>query len=207
MSKTLHISATITIVCLLVMRVVPYYEGLAFDKFWSIPMGVLPVGLIAFFTFIVSAISCLIAVVKKQKSLNHLIVMGLLPILVVAIYKFPFPSYIDGMHKTVQDALPLDEIVKLSIEAREINPKWTNYEEHDKLIEKLRTKYPNALNLSHTPPRIGVSDNHVSVFYGSALVKHWGYLFTESDSFPIEHIPEGMYKQVYKGVWVYHDIW
>ncbi|GAB2197255.1 hypothetical protein MAH3_14380 [Sessilibacter sp. MAH3] len=33
----------------------PYYEGLAFDKFWSIPVGVLPVGLVALLTFVVSA--------------------------------------------------------------------------------------------------------------------------------------------------------
>ncbi|WMS88755.1 hypothetical protein [Pleionea litopenaei] len=79
--------------------------------------------------------------------------------------------------------------------------------EHNALIESLRAKYPNALSLSDMPPRIEVSDSYVSVFYGGALIKHWGYLFTESDSFPIEHIPEGMYRQVYQGVWVYHDIW
>ncbi|GAB2190394.1 hypothetical protein MAH1_20020 [Sessilibacter sp. MAH1] len=185
----------------------PYYEGLAFDKFWSIPLGVLPVGLVAVLTFVVSAIASFMAVLRKRKSINHLVVIAVLPVLLVAIYKFPFPSYVDGMHKTLEDRVPRDEILRLSIEAREINLNWTNYKEHDALIERLRTKYPNALSLSHISPRIEVLDNYVSVFYGSALVKHWGYLFTESDEFPIEYIPEGMYSQVYEGVWVYHDIW
>lgn len=189
------------------MRIVPYYEGVAFDKFWSVPMIVLPVGMIALLTFIVTAISCLIAIVRKRKGINHLVVMVLLSIILVAIYTFPFPSFVDGMNETVQSALPRDEIVQLSLEARKINPKWTNRVEHNALIESLRAKYPNALSLSDMPPRIEVSDSYVSVFYGGALIKHWGYLFTESDSFPIEHIPEGMYRQVYQGVWVYHDIW
>ena len=159
-------------------------------------MVVLPIALIALITFSVSAISSVVAILRKRGTLNSLIVIGAFPILVVVIYKAPFPGYIDGMHKTIKEALPLNEIVRLSVEAKEINPDWLDYEEHYQLIKKLRTKYPNALSLSHIPPRIEVSDNYVTVFYGSALVKHWGYLFTESDTFPIERIPEGMYKKV-----------
>lgn len=207
MSKTLYISALITLACLLIMRGVPFFEGVAFDKFWVIPMGVLPVGLIAFLTFFISAISCVVAILRKQKSLKNLMVVGLFPILVMSVYKVPIPNYIDGMHKTVKETVPLSEIVRFSSEAREMDINWLDEGEHDHLIKELRAKYPNALNLSQLPPRVEVSDSYVSVFYGSALVKHWGYLLTESDSFPIEHIPEGMYKQVYEGVWVYHDIW
>lgn len=192
---------------MLLLRVTPYFEGVAFNKFWVIPMGVLPIGLIAFLTFFFSALSSVVGVIRKKAGKNDLVVVGLLPILIFAIYMAPFPSFVDGMYKTVKETLPMEEIVSLSVEARELNPKWSNYEEHAQLIKSMRTKYPNALNLSHLPPRINVSDSYVSVFYGSSLVKHWGYLFTDSDAFPIEHIPEDMYKKVYEGVWVYHDVW
>jgi len=109
------------------------------------------------------------------------------------------------MYKTVKETLPMEEIVRFSIEAREINLDWEN-EEYDQLIKKLRSKYANALNLSQIHPRVNVSDSYVSVVYGGAIVEHWGYLFTDLDTFPIEHIPRGMYKKVYEGVWVYHDI-
>lgn len=207
MNKTLNISAIVTIVCLLVMRAAPYFEGLAFDKFWAIPMGVVPIMLVAFFAFFVSAIVTVTAVLRKKAGFRKLVTIGLFPVLVSAIYMTPFPSYIDGMHKSVRENLPMDEIVSLADEARRINPSWLDREEHDRVIKRLRNKYPNALNLASIPPRIEVTDKYVSVFYGSSLVKHWGYLVTDSEVFPIEHIPQGMYKKVYQGVWVYHDIW
>ena len=54
MSKTLIISALLTLFALTVMRVVPYFEGHAFYKYWSVPMGVLPFGLFSFIVFVVS---------------------------------------------------------------------------------------------------------------------------------------------------------
>jgi hypothetical protein len=161
---------------------------------------------IAFVIFIATSIVCLIAILRKKADRNNLVVIGLLPIMVVALYKAPFPNYVDGMYKTMKATLSLNEIRAFSHDVHESNPDWTKRREHNQIIEKLRTKYPNSLNLSRLPPRVEVTDKYLSVFYGSSLAKHWGYLVTNLDYFPIENIPDGMYKKVYDGVWVYHDI-
>ncbi len=189
------------------MRVIPYFEGIAFDKFWSVPMGILPLGAIAFLTFIVSSVVCIVAVVRKRRSPKILVFVGVFPVLVIGFCQAPFPSYVDGMHKTVTESLTKKELVEFAIDARSSNPDWIEREEHNQLIKQLKDKHPKPLTLSHIPPRIDVSENYISVFYGSALVKHWGYVIGDIEEFPIDHIPENMYKKVHEGVWVYHDIW
>lgn len=207
MNKTLHISGSIIVIALAIMRSVPYFEGIAFDKFWLIPLSVLPIGLIAFLIFTVSAIVCLISITRKNGSTKNLYAIFLAPALVVAIFNLPFPSYVDGMHKTVSESLSHKHLMELAIDARTVNPEWLKEDEQDQLIQYLKVRYPKPLSLSQIPPRIDVSDNYISVFYGSSLVKHWGYVVSELEVFPIDHIPKYMYKKVYAGVWVYHDIW
>lgn len=207
MNKTLHISGSIVVIALAIMRLAPYFEGIAFDKFWSIPLGVLPIGLIACLTFTISAIASLISVAKKNGSTKNLYAIFIVPALVVALFNLPFPSYVEGMHKTVSESLSHKQIMDFSIDARTSNPEWLKNDEHYQFIQYLRVKYPKQLNLSHISPRIDVSDRYISVFYGSSLVKHWGYVVSDLDVFPIKNIPKDMYKKVYSGVWVYHDIW
>ena len=207
MNKTLHISGVIALIAFVVMRGMPYFEGEAFDKYWSIPMGVLPVGLIAFLAFVITAIVCIIAITRKKQSPKNLYIIVLFPILVLALYLVPFPSYVDGMKKTVAKSLSKQELSLFAIDAKSTNIDWNKHEEHEKLITQLKAKYPKPLSLSPIPPRIDVEENYVSVFYGSALVKHWGYVVSDLKEFPIEHIPKNMYRKVYEGVWVYHDIW
>jgi hypothetical protein len=207
MSKTLHISGVVAIASLVAMRVIPYFEGVTFDKFWSVPIVVFPVGLMAFLTFFVSSIVCGIAVARKKISPKNLIVIGLFLVLVIILYQVPLPSYVDGMHKTVIETVSQQELTAFAVDARSSNLEWSKRKEHDQLIQQLKAKHPKPLSLSPIAPRIDVSENYISVFYGSALVKHWGYVIGDLKEFPIEHIPESMYKKVYDGVWVYHDIW
>ena len=207
MNKTLHISGVIAFIAIVVMRVIPYFEGAAFDKYWSIPMGVLPVGLIAFLTFTITAIVCMIAIVRKKQISKNFYIIVLFPLLITGLYFAPFPSYVDGMRKTVAESLSKQELSSFALEAKSTNIDWNKHEEHNKIIERLKANHPTPLSLSPIPPRINVKENYVSVFYGSALVKHWGYVVSDLNEFPIEHIPENMYREVFKGVWVYHDIW
>jgi hypothetical protein len=207
MNKTLHISGSIIVIALAILRSVPYFEGIAFNKFWFIPLSVLPIGLIAFLIFTASAIVCLISITRKKTSTKKLYAIFMAPALVVGVFNLPFPSYVDGMHKTVSESLSHKQLMELAIDARTVNPEWLKEGEHDQLIQYLKIKYPKALSLSQIPPRIDVSGNYISVFYGSSLVKHWGYVVSDLEVFPIEHIPKYMYKKVYAGVWVYHDIW
>ena len=189
------------------MRVTPYFEGSNFDKFWSIPMGVLPLGLFSVLVFVVTSIASLVSIARKKQSPKNIVFIAVLPILVVGIYQVPFPSYVDGMHETLIESLSMEELRSFAADVRISNPKWIDRDEHRKLIKELRAKHPKSLSLSKLSPRVDVSDNYISVFYGSALVKHWGFVVGDLEKFPIEHIPENMYKEVYAGVWVYHDIW
>jgi len=207
MNKTLHYSGFIALIAIVVMRVTPYFEDLAFDKYWPIPIGVLPVGLIAFLVFCITAIVCTITIIRKKQSPKNLYIIILFPVLITVLYLAPLPSYVDGMRKTVIESLSKQELSSFVLDAKSANIDWNNTEEHNKLIGQLKAKHPAPLGLSPIPPRIDVQENYVSVFYGSALVKHWGYVASDLQEFPIEHIPKNMYRKVYEGVWVYHDIW
>lgn len=208
MNKTLHISALLTFLAFMVMRIAPYYEGLAFDKFWFLPLGLLPLTLVLLLTFLILSIVVLISVLRKRIAAKNLIVLAVLPAAIFLVYRLPFPTYVDGMRDTVSRAVSREEFIALARDARVSSPDWVkNREGHDEIVVSLKAKHSKPLGLSAIPPRIKVSENYVSVFYGSALVKHWGYVVGDIKEFPIEHIPEDMYKKVYEGVWVYHDIW
>lgn len=207
MNKTLQISGVIALIAIVVMRVIPYFEGIAFDKYWFIPMGVLPVGLIAFLAFFITSIVCIIAIVRKKQSPKNFYIIVLFPVLITVLYLAPLPSYVDGMRKTVNESLSKQELSSFALDAKSTNIDWNKTEEHNLLVAQLKAKHPTSLSLSPIPPRIDVQENYVSVFYGSALVKHWGYVVSDLNEFPIEHIPKNMYRKVYEGVWVYHDIW
>ncbi len=97
--------------------------------------------------------------------------------------------------------------MSFALAAKSANIDWNKPEEHNKIIEQLKADHPTPLSLSPISPRIIVKKNYISVFYGSALVKHWGYVVSDLNEFPIEHIPKNMYRKVFEGIWVYHDIW
>ncbi len=189
------------------LRIFPYFEGINFDKYWSLPMGVLPIGLIALLVFLFSSIVCIITVFRKKRTLKSLVPIVLLPLLVVALYEAPIPHYTDGMREAVKKSLSLNELMAFASDARAMNPDWNDHEEHDRIIQQLRINHPKALDLSPIPPRVSVEEGYVNILYGSALVKHWGVVVSNSNEFPISHIPKDMYRSVYEGVWVYHDIW
>jgi hypothetical protein len=207
MRKTLITSVSLTLIALLVMRVVPYFEGFYFDKYWQVPMGLLPLALLSFIVFFVSSIIVSVQVVRKKKSKYNLVFVGAFFLLALLVCQSPFPTYVDGMKKRIIAEISREELISFANEANSRELDWVNYDEHSTLIEELREKHTKVLSLSSIPPRIEKGKKYISVFYGSALVKHWGYVVGEMDEFPIEHIPKDMQRQVYKGVWVYHDIW
>ncbi|HSC75815.1 MAG TPA: hypothetical protein VLB90_06235 [Pseudomonadales bacterium] len=184
-----------------------YFGGLAFYKFWFVPMGIVPLGTLAFLIFIISALICTISTVRKKGNPKNIAIIGIFPIFVIILYYLPMPSFVDGMHKTLSNALSQKDLVEFAANVRIKNPNSANEEVSEKIISELMPFYPKQLSLSRLPPRIEVKDKYISVFYGSALTKHWGYVVGNVGEFPIEHIPESMYSKVYDGVWVYDDIW
>ena len=207
MSKTLIYSAIITSISLVILRVTPYFEGYDFDKYWSLPMGVLPVGLISLVVFLFSSVVVVVKVFRKTRSAYNFVVIGGVFLTLFSVYNLPIPSYVDGMHKRVKAELSRDELLNFAGDARAEELDWLDREAHSELIDSLRAKHFKALSLSDIAPRIEKGEGFISVFYGSALVKHWGYVVGDIDEFPIEHIPLEMQRKVYEGVWVYHDIW
>jgi len=207
MCRSVITSGTITFFSLVALRIVPYYEGIDFEKYWLLPMGVLPIGLVALLLFLVSSIICMISVLRKKRTLKNLISIALLPLFVFVLYEAPIPHYTDGMRERVKKSLSLNELKTFAADVSAMNLHWNNYEENNKIIKQLKIKHPKILSLSLTPPRISVEEQYVNIFYGSPLAKHWGIIISDLNQFPIDHIPKQMYKKVYEGIWVYHDIW
>ncbi len=111
------------------------------------------------------------------------------------------------MQKRVEAELTKEQLFRFAHDANAQEYDWLDEDKHSKWVERLRSKHNKALSLSKLPPRIIKGNDYVSVFYGNALVKHWGYIVGDIEDFPIEHIPDNMQRKVYDGVWVYHDIW
>ncbi|MBB3063094.1 hypothetical protein [Microbulbifer rhizosphaerae] len=144
---------------------------------------------------------------RRKQSRYNMVFVGVFFLFAALLYQLPFPAYVDGMKKRIITEVTREELFSFAKEARSKDLEWINYEEHSAVVEELREKHAKALSLSSIPPRIEEGENYISVFYGSALVKHWGYIVGEIDEFPIAHVPKNMQRKVYKGVWVYHDIW
>lgn len=170
-------------------------------------MGVFPIGLLCFFVFFVVSIVIVIKILRNAASKYNLAIIAGFLLFSFALTQLPFPSYVDGMQKRVEAELTKEQLFRFAHDANAQEYDWLDEDKHSKWVERLRSKHNKALSLSKLPPRIIKGNDYVSVFYGSALVKHWGYIVGDIEDFPIEHIPENMQRKVYDGVWVYHDIW
>ena len=209
MNKTLYISGIVVTFCMLAMGILPYFEGLDFNKNWLRPMVILPVGLLCLLVFSISALACIFGVLRKQRHPRNLLIILFLPAVILLLYFIRFPGYVDGMHRTMSSQISSEELTAFATDAEFYANTYMDMTdpERKEIIEELKEKHSKALSFSALKPRMHISDEYVNVYYGGALTKHWGYLVTEMETFPINHIPKSMTKKLYKGVWVYHDIW
>jgi len=166
-------------------------------------MILLPISLAAILVFIVGFIIRVVSVLRKKHKLSAL----LLPLIFICLFigskYLPIPTFLDGLHDSVEKSLNRDALIEFAKMARDLEIDWSREEKHKKKLAVLRNKFPAELSISRLDPRIELSDNAVSVFYGSAITKHWGYAVVEKDECPIQHAAKYSCKKVFDNVWVY----
>ncbi|WP_282605809.1 hypothetical protein [Pelagibius sp. Alg239-R121] len=196
MNKVAMISGLIALVCAVVIRVGAYFEGLSFANSWFYPIIVVPIILLSSILFVVYFLSLLLFVKKTKPTLRILGRQSLIIALVVGVFYFPFPTFLDGMHEAVYSKLDRDRLLEMAEESRKTAS-----------VAALRERFSQELSLSEYPPRINVSEDSVEIYYGGALSKHWGYAVVETDKCPRDYIPSHLCRKVFDNVWVYKDIW
>jgi len=188
-------------------QVFGYFEGLAFHQWFFAPLVFVPLLLGSIGAFLVCSISLLISVFRGQQSLRVLVPMLLFPALFMGSYRLPVPRFVDGLHEAVESKLDRQRLIDLATAARALDEGRIDLRGSIEKLDSLNETFGPELGLSSLDARMSVTDDWVSVYYGSALTKHWGYAIVNEDKCPFERIPKHLCRKVFDNVWVYRDIW
>lgn len=197
----------ILIICLITLKVGAYYDGLAFSKSWTYPMIVLPMGLVAALSCAVFSLITLGLILQRKAKASNLLYVIATPFLMLVIYQFSFPSFADGLHDAVQSKLKREMLLDFASYIRQIDQDINHITPQQDLYKSLKQKYLEAMNLSPSSSRIRNSEKAVTVYYGSALTKHWGVSIASDDTCPKDYLPNELCIKVYDNVWVFDDFW
>lgn len=212
--------AVAILVYLLILRASVYVEGKSFTKSWLGPLSVFP-ALACFLACFVTAIVTTIEVLRKKVRPRWLLAILAVAAGWVGAYQIPFPEYTDGMRDRLRAQVPLERL-RLFAEAakaeaqKPLPPPPPDQLPPDaleagsrRLAELMQRDFPEIHALSPLPPRVGAGAQGVHIYWGSALVKHWGITLGQppfADS-PADYRSKLSIREVYAGVWVYHDIY
>ena len=189
------------------MRIGAYYDGLAFSVSWAYPFVVLPLMLLAVLAFISYLFGALADVVFKMQKPSALAPFLAMLLAFGAVWYLPLPTFVDGLHDTVEEKLQRGRLLEMAQMVRELQIDWIDSELHPEKLAALRARFPAELSLGPQPARVKRSDDVVSVYYGGALPKHWGYVVVEHDRCPLDYLPPALCRKVFDQVWVFQDIW
>ncbi|TDQ49787.1 hypothetical protein EV696_103157 [Permianibacter aggregans] len=170
-------------------------------------MYVLSVFLLSSMALIIHVILSSITVIRRKQPVKSLRPGVVYIAILVLLFEIRFPSYVDGMRESISTGVSRAELQVFATDVQTRIFNWNTADDSQRNVKFFREKFPRLLALSPIPPRFRITTDYVDVFYGSALTKHWGFIVGDISQFPMGHIPEGMYHQVYDGVWVYHDTW
>ena len=199
-----------------------YFEGLGFHKAYS--MALLYIGIflmpILALGYLGTFIATIVSVLRKNTNVRQLLLPTIPLLLVFSIPAIPFPTFTDGLRVAVGEKLDRDKLIefaeqaKLIAEIEETKRRQitsSDMRPHDtesaSKFEMIKDIYPEALSLGLHPARVDVSSDEVRIFYGSALVKHWGYSIVDDDTCPIDRLTEKSCQRVFEKIWVYSDIY
>jgi hypothetical protein len=205
MPRACLIFGVIAFIALLGGRAQSYFEGQSFDKSWASPL----LGLFSFgclLAYLVTVASAVVAAIQKKVRWPWLIAIFAVPVCWFGSYQVPIPSFTDGMQVGLQQKVS-SERLKLFAAAMVV-PESPNPEElPDKRVELMKREFPEIYRLSTMEPRVSIGDDFVEIFWGSALVKHWGVRIGSrpfSDA-SVDYQKGVSYREAYEGIWVYHD--
>ena len=170
-----------------------------------------PVTLLLLIAYGISALISVYASLKKRTGRLWLVAVIAMPVIWVASYQIPIPGNVDGMRDALRDQVSHKDLLffanqagPMLVDVRSISPVAA-----DPRVELMKRDYPQIYNLSKLSPRVGGEEGRVEIYWGSALVQHWG-IFIGSPS--MENPPARSehwvkYLEVFEGVWVYQDKW
>jgi hypothetical protein len=206
----------ILITTLLWARYQTYLEGMVFDRAWgSMWWGMLLLGIILL--YIVILLSIVLSTIRRKIRWPWLLLSLTTPVLWLLSHSLPIPSFTEGMRDGLREKIPAERLYQFAEAMRhetskidwETHSEITNplYFERHPLNKLAKEKFPDIHGLSAAEPRIEVGEAHVAMFWGSALVKHWGIQIGER---PFLHASDEYqkgvsYQKVYPEVWVYRD--
>jgi hypothetical protein len=187
------------------MAVDQYWSGVAFTKSWW-PVLLLPIFLISFLGLLIGCIWLVVSVIRRRTKPVWLS-LWIFPVLFFGMQSIPIPGFVDGMAHRLHRDFSAADFQSFADQARTLKVDWTTHsKEAENGMATLKDAFPRIMGLSDIEPRVTLTDSHVDIFYGSALVKHWGVrvLDREDRANPFTSDERAYYVEALPRVWVYH---
>ena len=196
----------IAFIAVLCLRSFSYLEGRSFDKSWATPLVALSV-LGSLFAYVVTAVLTVIATIRRRVHWLWLLSVIAISVVGAGSYALPLPSFTDGMHDAVRNKVRAERLLRFA-EAARLHPNSPDADESpDPRVALMKRDFPEIYGLSAMEPRVATGTDYVEIFWGSALVKHWGIRIGSRPFLdaPADYHKGVSYRMVFDAIWVYHD--
>ncbi|MBI5381577.1 MAG: hypothetical protein HZA31_06730 [Opitutae bacterium] len=187
-------------------RLLGYVEGLMFEKYWT-GLILVPLVLGSFLTYIVTAILTVGATIRGKVRRLWLWLVLSVPVCVAGSYAIPVPSFTDGMRDAVRKKVSAERLWRFADAARLQPGREDSEQVTDLLVTLMKRDFPEIYGLSELPPRVAVGEGSLEIYWGGALVQHWGIKIGSRPFLdaPADYQKGVSYREVYQKIWVYHD--
>ena len=205
MKQIIIVVGVLAIILTYALHIIPYFEGYNFNIYWS-SLLVMMAWFVSIAIFVLLFLAEIVYFLQKKSSCNHFLALLAIFFVIILSWFLPIPNFVDGMSNRIASTFTRETLLTFSKEAFVLKINYRNKKNLEG-IAKLKETYPKIWSLSTIPPRIYTDSKNTGVFYGSALVKHWGIEINKFNKCPKDYLPASMCRKVYENVWVYRDIW
>ena len=207
MKKAIWVVGGFAGVTVVSMAVFNYFEGLAFAKWFFGPLIFGPLILGSIGALLICSVGLVVSAIRRKIGVLDLHPILVIPAVLYLLILLPLPGFIDGLHEAVKKNIDRDRALQFEHAVRELSVSRFDVRDQSTEIENLRNAFVQELNLAGVEANVSVTAQGVKVYYGNALMNHWGFAIVKEDQCPLSHIPEHMCRKVYDNVWVYEDIY
>lgn len=208
MNKLEAYLAWILVLCVVLLQVGAYVDGMTFDRSSVYPMIVVPTALIIVVVLMIRLVLSLAASVLTRRRPKVRVTSVVALAIFVGSHFLPFSTFVAGLHTAVYDNLHRDRLIEFAERVKAADaqgPHWTAASWQREVVAMLRKDFPAELGLSALRPRVGVADGLVNVYYGGGLSGHWGYTVVDNDACPVAYLPTKQCRKAFDNVWVYFE--
>lgn len=196
------------VLCIVLLQVGAYVDGMTFDRASVYPMIVVPTALIIAIVLMIRLVLSLAASVLTRRRPTVRVASIVALALFVGSHFLPFSTFVAGLHTAVHHNLRRDRLMEFAERVKAAGaqgPHWTAPSWQREVVAMLRKDFPAELGLSELRPRVGVADGLINVYYGGGLSGHWGYSVVDDDACPVAYLPTTLCRKAYDNVWVYFE--